>query len=444
MILFYSEDINSRIDYVARLIFKQILGIEVTYTTNSSKFQKYDKPKINYSYEKFGNEFYIKPHRLLYCKAMINPVFKSVWYNGEKYFFESSKDSDLPFDPLAASFYLVTRHEEYLEEERGKYNRYPAEKSVLSKYGLIKKPVVNIWAQILAEKLSERFPDLIFKKPKFQFCSTIDVDNAWAFSHKGFWRNGGAIARFFLKGKVREAKERFAVWSGSQPDPYDTYKYLDSVFKGNEDKVLFFFLLGDYARYDKNLPYNNKHYRNLIKELNKKYSVGIHPSFSSSKKKGKRRLVKEIQRLENIIGGKVEKSRQHFLRLKMPTTYKRLLKNEISSDYTMGYPTTTGFRAGICTPYYFYDLKKEQETNLLIVPFQIMDVTLRDYMQMSPQEAKQEILNLMQEVKNVGGTFVSIWHNETVSDLDGWKGYREVFEEMNKTGFKWANEESAT
>jgi len=46
----------------------------------------------------------------------------------------------------------------------------------------------------------------------------------------------------------------------------------------------------------------------------------------------------------------------------------------------------------------------------------------------------------MNEVKKVGGTFVSIWHNETVNDLGEWKGYRDVFEKMNRLGFKWANE----
>ena len=116
---------------------------------------KSEKPKVNYSLEKFGEEIYIKPHRLLFCKALIQPDFTSVWYEGEKYFFESSKDSVLPFDPLAASFYLVTRYEEYLETERGKYNRFPAEKSVLAKYHLLQKPVVNIWARLLAEKLKE-------------------------------------------------------------------------------------------------------------------------------------------------------------------------------------------------------------------------------------------------------------------------------------------------
>ncbi len=136
----------------------------------------------------------------------------------------------------------------------------------------------------------------------------------------------------------------------------------------------------------------------------------------------------------------MNKSRQHFIRLRFPRNYRRLLNAGILEDFTMGYPSHTGFRAGICTPYYFFDLKKEMATNLKIIPFQVMDVTLRDYLGLSPQEATKEIGRLMAEVKEVGGTFVSIWHNETVTDLDGWKGFRQVFEEMNRNGFEWANE----
>ncbi|HKI88307.1 MAG TPA: polysaccharide deacetylase family protein [Draconibacterium sp.] len=436
MILLYSEEITPRLEYIAQLIFTQILKVEVEFTTNSSDFMKSEKPKLNYSTEKIGDEFYIKPHRLLFLKDLIQIDLKSVWYEGEKYFFESSGDSVLPFDPLAASFYLVTRYEEYIETERGKYNRFTADKSILSKYRLLQKPVVNIWARLLAGKLKEKYPELIFTEPKFSFISTIDVDNAWAFLNKGFVRSSGALVKAFFKGHFGEAKQRMNVWMGLEMDPYDTYDYLESVFRGNEDKVHFFFLLGDYARYDKGISYKNKRFINLIKQIVQKYSVGIHPSFASSKKKEKEKLHIEMKRLEKITGTKIEKSRQHFLRIQFPQTYRRLIKAGIRSDFTMGYASQTGFRAGICTPYYFYDLKKEKTTNLKIFPFQVMDVALRDYLGLTPEKAWQETERLMHEVKNVGGTFISIWHNETVNDLGNWKGYREVFEMMNKKGFE--------
>ena len=440
MILFYSEEITPRMEYVANVVFVHILKTEIRFTTNSSEFIKSELPKVNYSNEKFNNEFYIKPHRLLHCKALIPANFKSVWYKGEKYFFESSKDSDLPFDLFAAIFFIITRHEEYTETERGKFKRYQAEKSVLFKYNLLKKPIVNIWVNHLAELLSEKYSELVFPESKFKFISTIDIDNAWACMHKGFWRSSGAACKALIKGNFSEVKSRLKVWLGTQKDQYDTYEFLDSVFEGNTDKVKFFFLMGDYAKYDKSISHRNKAFRRLVKKVSENYEVGIHPSFSSSKKNGYKKIIKEKNRIESITGIKIEKSRQHFLRLSLPKTYRRLLKAGIKSDYTMGYSSQTGFRAGICTPYPFYDLKKEKTTNLIIVPFQVMDVTLRNYMKLNPKEAIKEIKELMTEVKNVGGTFVSIWHNETVNDIGDWKGYQEVFTEMNKFGFELANE----
>jgi hypothetical protein len=439
MILIYTDDLTPRIEYISRLIFTTILQSEVSFTTISSEFLKSKLPKLNYSYEKFGDEFYIKPHRLLHCKALIQPNIQPVWFNGGKYFFESSSDSDLPFDPLAASFYLVTRYEEYLDTKRDKYNRYPAEESILSKYGLLKKPVVNIWARLMAGKLLERFPALVFPEAKFKFLSTIDIDNAWAFLHKGFVRSLGALGKALTEGNFAEAKNRLQVWAGIKKDPYDTYHYMDEIFRGNENMVMFFFLLGDYKRFDKNVSWKNKHLQKLIRDITAKYSAGIHPSYSSGKKKGKKKLATEINRLMKITGREVFHSRQHFLRLKFPQTYRRLIRAGILEDYSMGYPSHTGFRAGICTPYYFYDLEREAETPLKIIPFQVMDVTLQTYMKILPDEAWAETKCLMKEVKDVGGTFSAIWHNESLNDQGEWKGFRNVFKKMNEKGFEWAN-----
>ncbi len=443
MILIYSEEITPRIEYIFKLVFNQILNVDIGFTTNSSQFRKSELPKINYSLEKFADEFYIKPHRLTQCKALIKPTINSVWYKGEKYFCESSKDSHLPFDPFAASFYVVTRLEEYLEKDRDKLKRYPAKNSILSKYKLLKKPIVNSWAQLVAEKLKEVYPELEFAKNKFKFISTIDIDNAYAYQNKGFWRTNAAWAKSLLKGEMAEHKKRKRVFSGKERDPYDTYDYLDTVFKGNEEKVKFFFLLGDYGRYDKNIAHTNEAYRKLIQRTEAKYDIGIHPSFATSKKRGKKKVKIEKERLEEIAGTEITKSRQHYLMLQFPKTYNRLIKAGIKEDYTLGYSAETGFRAGICTPFYYYDLKHETTTNLLIVPFQVMDGTLRHYMQLKPNEAFEEIKQIMREVKNVGGTFVSVWHNETVNNLGQWEGFREVFEKMNQLGFEWANDAKA-
>ncbi len=441
MILVYSEKLNPRIEYIFRLVFTTILQNEVSFTTRSNKFLKSKLPRINYSYERFGGEFYIKPHRLLHCKAIIQPDIQPVWYNGEKYFFESSSDSVFPFDPFAASFYLVSRYEEYLDFEKDKFGRFPAEGCLLEKYNLLKKPVVNIWARMIAEELVKRHPELVFPQPQFRFLPTIDIDNAWAYAHKGVMRSIGAITKSALKGNFTEVETRLKVWLGREKDAYDTYGFLDEIFNGNEDKVIFFFLVGDYKRFDRNVSWNNKPLQELIREISSRYTIGIHPSYSSGKKKNRKKVVVERNRLQKIAGREIKKSRQHYLKLRFPRTYRTLLKSGIVEDYTMGFPSHTGFRAGICTPFPFYDLNKETSTSLMVVPFQVMDGTLKNYMNLSPQEAVEEIINLMKEVQQVGGTFSYIWHNETLNEQGEWKGFREVFIRMNETGFKWMNGE---
>lgn len=439
MILIYSEKITSRIEYISKLIFTNILQTEVAFTKNSKEFQQHDGPKFNYSYQKFGDEFYIKPHRLILQKALIKPSIQPVWYEGNKYFCESSQDSDLPFDPLAASFYLVSRHEEYTDKTRDKLDRYTPQNSILVKYNLFQKPVVNIWAQLLGDKLKEKHPELSFPQSQFDFISTIDIDNAWAYKNKGCWRTGAALLKSFFKDRA-EFRQRLNVLTGKSQDPYDTYEYLNTVFQGNEEKVKFFFLLGDWGRYDKNISHRNKSYQKLIRTIKEKYDVALHPSFASSKKGNRKKTRTERIRLEKILKSNILKSRQHFLRLQLPTSYRRLIKSGIVEDYTMGYSCLHGFRAGICTPFYFYDLERETATNLLVVPFQVMDGTFTHYLKLSPDKAFEEIKKIMTEVKNVGGTFVSIWHNETVNDKGIWKGFRQVFEDMNQLGFSWANE----
>jgi hypothetical protein len=114
--------------------------------------------------------------------------------------------------------------------------------------------------------------------------------------------------------------------------------------------------------------------------------------------------------------------------LNFPVTYQNLQKLNILRDYTLGFAREAGFRAGIARPYHFYDLEKEEQSDLIMVPFQYMDGTLQQYKRCSPEEAKEIIKILIDETKRVGGLFVSLWHNTSLTDEDEWKGWRDVFE----------------
>ena len=193
-------------------------------------------------------------------------------------------------------------------------------------------------------------------------------------------------------------------------------------------------MLGEYGLNDKNIPVKNKDFQSLIKSIADYCEVGIHPSYASNK--DIKTLTKEIKRLQGITHRNTTKSRQHFLKLNIPSTFRNLIDNDITADYTMGYAEKSGFRASICSPYYFYDLDVERVTKLQIIPFAVMEATYQYYTKSTPDEAIQQITTLINKVKEVNGTFISVWHNESLCDEGIWKGWKIVYEKMLALGLE--------
>ena len=101
----------------------------------------------------------------------------------------------------------------------------------------------------------------------------------------------------------------------------------------------------------------------------------------------------------------------------------------------MIYASQSGFRTGLSIPYKWFDLQKNEATNLTIHPSTVMEGTLRDYNKLLPTQASEFITELMQEVKNNGGEFVSIWHND--SFVEGQQKWIDVYRKLlfeNKLG----------
>lgn len=344
-----------------------------------------------------------------------------------KIFFKTTNESNIPFDIFAASFYLVSRYEEYLPFSADQHGRFEANQSLAFKAGFLYDPIIDQWSCKLAKMLQGFFPEFKVCEREFKYISTIDVDNAYAYLYKGTVRTIGAAMRDLFKMDFDENIKRFQTLSGEK-DPFDTYSYLDALHKQYGINPYWFFLVGNYNTFDKNLPLDNEAFQDLIKEISKNTEVGIHPSYESNN--DFEQLKKEFNYLSGITEKSITKSRQHFLKLLFTETYQNLLKLGIKEDYTLGYASDVGFRAGTCTPFNFYDLYNEEETGLKIYPFQVMDTTLNQYLKLSVDEAMDKIAEMIRKVKQVNGTFISLWHNESLSDHGYWKGWEPVYKRM--------------
>ncbi len=428
MLLIYTPSSSPRLRYIFDLIFRDILGIGYTLTHDVDAFAFSSEAKISYAKQPVGDELFFYATNFLFEKGVHVQDINVFDWEGTKAFYATHPKYAFPFDPFAASFYLVSRYEEYLPFKKDHYDRFDAKESLAYNKGFLQQPIVNIWAAKIKEKLKTRYPLLKFPEQNYQYISTIDIDNAYAYKEKGLVRTIGAFLRALMNFDVKGFVKRASVLLGLQQDPYDTYDMLSDIQRKYNLKCVYFFLLGDYAENDKNVPISSKKLQALIKSIADYNKVGIHPSFLSNSQP--ETLKKEIERLNKVLKSAVTCSRQHFLKLSMPETYRRLLEYDITDDYTMGYASDVGFRASLCTPFYFYDLQHEAVTKLKLYPFAVMDATLKYYMKVEPADALSYIEPLVKQVKSVNGVFISLWHNESLSNMGPWEGWQNIYEEM--------------
>jgi hypothetical protein len=408
-------------------LFTDILGVDYKVVTEKKEFVDSKFAKINYSADFIEDSLQIIPIDLLFESNILQKKIKVSEWNDRKIFFQTSDSANIPFDLFAASFYLISRYEEYLPFSADQHGRFEANQSLAGKHGFLHDPVVDQWACLLAESLKQKYPEFEPCKRQFKYISTIDVDNAYAYLYKGTVRTLGASMRDLFKLDFNENIQRFKTIAGEK-DPFDTYNYLDALHKQYGIEPIWFFLVGNYNSYDKNLPLDNEAFQELIKKISEIAEVGIHPSYESNNSFNQ--LKKEFDYLSEISKRSVTKSRQHYLKLLFTETYQNIIKLGVKEDFTLGYASDVGFRAGTCTPFNFYDLYNEKETTLKLYPFYIMDTTLNQYLKLNVNEAIDLINIIIQKVKAVNGTFISLWHNESLSDHGHWKGWEPVYKKM--------------
>ena len=423
MLLVYTHKISPRFKYVFKHICTRVLGIKVNFTTKIEEFIAHDSLKMSYTKQQLGNEFFIKSHEILFEQGLSDIDIHMHDWGYTKCFFYLGEKSAMPFDVFSASFYLLSRYEEYLPHVKDEYGRFTATESLAYKKGFLHQPVVDIWAYKFRDALQKQFPEFEFPKRVYQIKPIIDVPSAYDYKLKGIMRTLGGMVKDLARLRLKRLYTRFTVILGFRHDPFDTFKYLINRQKTSKYKFLFFFLIGDYSTYDKGINPNKKKFVSLIKHVGDYCRVGLKISYFALEDEFL--LKKEKQRMEDILNTNLQASRQSFSKLNLPETYRNLISLEILEDYTMGYVNHIGFRAGTCTTFLFYDLDYEVQTPLKISPYHLMDhALLKNRSLLDKKKALNEIIH---EIKQVDGEFVPIFHNYTFSDEKSWKGYKDLF-----------------
>ncbi|MCX8019224.1 MAG: polysaccharide deacetylase family protein [Chitinophagaceae bacterium] len=424
--LFYTEKITPRIQYIVRFFLELIFSEPVHFTTDVNAYRNAGGCKLNYSGQPLqSDELWIKPHSLLYETGIRPQDIRCFVYNGQKAFFKT--DGHLEFDVFAAAFYLISRYEEYLPHACDDYGRYDYKNSLAYHEQFLQIPLINYWVVFLQSRLKEKFPAASFRSLPFLFIPTYDIDEAWAYQHKSFLRNVGGILRDILYFRWQDVLLRLQVLSGSKTDPYDAYERINEIHRFiHLNPVFFFHVAKKNGRFDKNIRPDTKAMQELIKQHARKFKVGLHPSWQSGDKPSL--LAAEKKQLEKIAGCEIRTSRQHYIRFTLPHTYRQLIHAGIQEDYSMGYGSINGFRASVAWPFYWYDLENETATSLQVFPFCFMEATSFFEQNSSPAEALHEMEYYYQQVKKTGGYCIFIWHNTFLGTAPKFKGWYEAYQ----------------
>lgn len=422
MLLIYSSISSSRLEYICATLFNK----EVLITTDKLAYLNSTSAKINYSDEKFSDQdFKIAPVGLLFQQNIQDQQIHCFEWNGLTRFYKTESGS-LPFDIFSAAFYLISRYEEWLPFLPDQYGRFAHTNSLAHKNNFLHLPLVQLWLKEFEEMLQAFFQGYQLPKRYFSFVPTYDVDIAFCYLHQPFFKNLFGFYRDLLTGKFDSFLERGNVYSGNQKDPFDQFDFLEEINNRYKLPAIYFFLLADKRMgVDKNIHPSKKALKDLINKTALKFQTGIHPSWQS----GENNLVleQEINTLVKVIQQPVTISRQHYLKMTIPETYPKLLQAGIKKEYTMGYGTANGFRASYANAFYWYDFKNERVTDLEIHPFCYMDTNSIFELRAPVYEAKKELQELWDQIKNVNGEMICIFHNNFLTDQPEWLEWKKMY-----------------
>lgn len=435
MVLIYCPNQTNRFTYIVQFIFEDVLQMPYKLTSESQSFEVYPSAKINYSKKRLSEEeLFIYADGLLE-KDQITAVDVPIIKESDKIYLFPNQTSDLKCDLFSAIFYLVSRYEEYLPFERDKHGRFEASQSFAYKNGFLNRPVVDEWIIELKKKLSLKFPNLTWKEMSFSCQPTIDIDQLFAIQEKSIVRFAKPVLMSLLSFNFSKLLFLLKVRWGFEADPFNQLNRMESIHKKYGLKAIYFILFSKkYNSYDINISIKNKKFRAAIRELAKTAYVGIHPSYQS--RYDFKIVDEEIHALSNLLNLPINSSRQHYLKMRLPNTYKSLLSLGIANEYTMGYASMPGFRAGTTRSFRYYDIKHEQTTFLRVYPFCVMDATFKTYLKYTEEQAFECVSQIIDHVKKVNGVFTPLWHNESMSGYGVWEGWENLYERMLNKALK--------
>ncbi|WP_341875759.1 polysaccharide deacetylase family protein [Defluviitalea saccharophila] len=473
MIYIYIEDNNfkKQIQYVFSLFFF-VLGQNVSYIECLTSYiqgekdiliayiDSKDAKKIT---DKFKNIIIIKASKKLfgeyYLQAESIPSFVnrfileipikcttdiiSIFSDGQRLFIK--KDNmhiHTNIDFISDAFFMLSRYEEVvlshmIHNER--YKRFSAKHSLAYKHNFLGRPIVNEYIELLWSWIEDF--NLGYKRKKwwgnkdFVVCLSHDVDYILKHNILNKRQVKETLSNILTLKKLDKGLDDLGKMIKNinmyKKDPYWTFEYLMKIEKKYGFSSSFYFMVSGNSEYDNNYLLKDYRVKSLInKMIELDFEVGYHGSYNTFNNK---QLMKQEKRvLDSVVYDHKYGCRQHYLRFKVPDTWRYQSYNKFIYDTSMGYPDCEGFRCGTCFPFKPYDLIHNKVINMWEIPLIVMDMTLcsNKYKRLKANEAYDRCVEMIEIIDNYQGVFTILWHNSFFGEANNeWK---KVYERVLK------------
>ncbi len=413
---------SPRLFYLLDWIFKERL--QSSYELIQAKDPKtgYDVV-ISYG-TKLENTLFIPSSGLLHATGIYqHTILEGTWESLPTLY---AAEGDIPFDLFSAVFFLITRYEEYYSKEQDAHERYLPSDSILFKMNCLQRPLIDEWLWAFNKYLEKKFSCSIQTKP-YSCLPSYDIDLVYKYKRKTIFVLITKLIQSVYKANFRESKQLIRFLLFIQTDPYDSFSFIKKLHHKIQLKPLYFLLCAlEKTAYDRNVHPYKKWMKKLMSILLEIGNVGLHPSYFSYHNKVL--LNNEKSALENVLEKEIPLSRQHYIRLQLPQTYRILESLAITDDFSMGYASELGFRAGTGRSFLWYDLGKELCSELRVHPFCFMDATAHYYKNLTAAEAFTELEKMNAILKKTNSKLMLVMHNYTLGNDQEWEGWQKAYE----------------
>ena len=325
------------------------------------------------------------------------------------------------FDLFGYAFYLLARCDEYTPEHFDEWGRFQSSGCIQKQWEGVDAAYLDEWRFQLLQALGISETRI----PKRQL--TVDIDSPYAFKYKTILSQWGGFCRDVVRFKWDWVSKRLQVILG-EPDPYDTYEFLKKICQNEQMTLKYFVLCAERSDLDRGMHiHQTAGWQRLFHSI-RDAQWGWHPSVLGHDIDGL--YESEMNRLEQLGCKRIQSARFHYLKQELPISSSRLVGLGVEEDYTMGFADTVGYRAGTSRSFLWYDWNKSQLSNLRLVPFWGMDVALKNYLQLKPEEAIAKVAAAKQYARLYHCDWRMVWHNESVSDWSEWKGWGVVLKQF--------------